>query len=182
MESKLFANIVCEQSIIKISEGDYSALSVLYDCVGRLIFSIAYSILNDYQLSEDVMQDTFLKIAEHASMYTPGTNAKAWIAQVCRNTALNVLDKRKHEFSQEYLDCKSDNDSVEEKIIISMSLKEAMKILSDQEREIVIYKAMWGLKHKEIAQVMNIPADNVRQKHKRALEKLKIYYKNQEEI
>ncbi len=172
-------NRLCEQSIIKLSEGDMSALSVLYDCIGRLLYSIAYSILGDHGLSEDAMQDTFLIIAEQAKDYTQNTNAKAWIAAICRNASLNVSKKRSYELaildeagSQKLFD----SSTVYGDETLNIELHDMLCCLSDLERQIVVFRVFWKLKHKEIAQLMGIEHATVRQKYKRALDKLREEY------
>lgn len=170
---KLFVNEICEQSIKRISEGDLSALTVIYDCAGRLIFTVAFSILGDYQLAQDAMQETFLKIADNASTYRKGSNAKAWIVSIARNLALNMLSERK-----KYADY---NDNIifrfpEEELLEKIALSEALSTLTTQEREIVVYKTVCGMRHKEIAFILGISVDNSRQKYKRALEKLRGYF------
>jgi len=169
---KLFVNEICEQSIKRISEGDLSALTVIYDCAGRLIFTVAFSILGDYQLAQDAMQETFLRIAESARTYRKGSNAKAWIVSIARNLALNMLNERK-KYAPYY-------DNIlfrfpEEKLLDRFALSDALSTLTTQEREIVVYKTVCGMRHKEIALILGISADNSRQKCKRALEKLREY-------
>ncbi|HAN20376.1 MAG: hypothetical protein A2Y15_08030 [Clostridiales bacterium GWF2_36_10] len=178
MENNLFVNEICEQSIKKIAEGDLTALSVIYDCAGRLIFTVAFSILGDYQLSQDVMQDTFIHIADKAHTYRKGSNAKAWIVSIGRNLALNVLKERKHVSCVEDCSYKVIYPITEEKLITSITLSDALACLQSQEREIVVYKTMCNLSHNQIAGLMDITIPNSRQKYKRALEKLRCYYFN----
>jgi RNA polymerase sigma-70 factor (ECF subfamily) len=171
---KLFVNEICEQSIRRISEGDLSALSVIYDCTGRLIFTVAYSILGDYQLAQDAMQETFVKIADNASTYKKGTNAKAWIVSIVRNLALNMANERK-----KYAGFDTENivyPFPEDNLIDSIALSEALSHLTAQEREIVVYKTVCNMRHKEIGRILDISVDNCRQKYKRALEKLRNFY------
>lgn len=179
MANKIFVNEICDHSIKKIAQGDFSELSVLYDCVGRLLLSVAFSILGDYQLSEDAMHETFLKIAEKANTYRNGSNAKAWIASICRNISLNMLEKRKHELLTEENANETDDDLTEDIVVMSVTLSDALALLTVQEKEIVVYKTIWKLKHKQIAQIMNLSVDNSRQKYKRALEKLRFYYRDE---
>ncbi len=56
-----------DQLILSIGNGDQRALQALYYQCKRGIFAVAYSILHDYHFSEDVLQETILKIWEHAS-------------------------------------------------------------------------------------------------------------------
>lgn len=176
MKNNLFVNEICEQSIKKISEGDLNALTVIYDCVGRLIFTVAFSILGDYQLSQDIMQDTFIQIADKAHTYRKGSNAKAWILSISRNLALNVLKERKHVSVTDNSLFKANESFTEDKLISSITLSDALSSLSTEEREIVVYKAMCKLPHKQIAQLLGMTVSNSRQKYKRAMEKLRNYY------
>lgn len=170
---------LCEQSIIKLSEGDMSALSVLYDCIGKLLFSIAYSILNDYHLAEDAMQDTFLKIAEQANEHSRGTNAKAWIAAICRNSSLNVLKKRGFEIAN--LDETERNEHAGANTVygneaFNIELHDMLSSLSISERQIIVFRVFGKLKHTEIATLMGIKPATARQKYQRTLNKLRNEY------
>lgn len=176
MGDKLFVNDICEQSIIKISEGDISALSVIYDCVGRLIFTVAFSILDDYQLSQDIMQDTFIQIADKAHTYQKGTNARAWIVSISRNLALNALKSKKREVQTDINPNNAYSVLSEDKLIASIAVSDALTCLTTQEKELVVYKTMSNLLHKQIAQIMGITTANSRQKYKRAIEKLRNFY------
>ena len=65
---------------------------------------------------------------------------------------------------------KADDDmSVED----SMIIKECLTILSDDERQIVVLHAVSGYKHKDIADLMELPLPTVLSKYNRALKKLK---------
>lgn len=172
---KLFENELCERALIKIAQGDLSALSVIYDHFGKLLYSIAHSMTGDKHLSEDILQETFLKIAEKASSYKKGTNAKAWVAAVCRNLAVDKVRKRNTE--AKYCDAISEGETHIHTEADFMSL---LTPLNDEERQIVILKTAWGLKHSEIAKILSITTDNTRQKYKRAIEKLKTTLKEGE--
>jgi RNA polymerase sigma-70 factor (ECF subfamily) len=50
---------------------------------------------------------------------------------------------------------------------------EAMRVLSDEERQIVILHAVSGVKHREIAKIMEMPLPTVLSKYNRAMKKLK---------
>lgn len=166
-------NALCEQAVLRIAKGDLSALSVLYECVGKLLFAIAYSILEDYQLAEDALHDTFLKVAEQAGSYRKHTNARAWIAAVCRNTALSKRKRQNREIPDaEPLSADDRGTSAEG----FWELADMLSALAAPEKEVVVLKAVWGLTHSQIAQILNISPENSRQRYKRALKKLKAAY------
>lgn len=71
------ANIIsdyeCRKAIERLSTGDMTALSVVYDNTARLVFSLALSLLGNREDAEDVLQDTMLKVAAAADSYKKGS-------------------------------------------------------------------------------------------------------------
>ena len=70
-----------------------------------------------------------------------------------------------------YLDS-HDNISYEDKLVI----RDCMNKLSDEERQIVVLHAVSGFKHREIADILEIPLSTVLSKYSRAVKKFKISY------
>ena len=177
--SRLFENELCERAIIKIANGDLSALNVLYDRFGKLLFSVAYSLLNDRHAAEDVLHDTFIKVVDNASLYREQkrNGAKAWLVTVCRNLA---LDKIKHQKYENNLNTSSYTVSETEQIDSDMAFMSMLSELNPEERQIVILKVAWGLKHTQIAAVLNITPENARQKYTRAINRLNVHNKEVE--
>ena len=70
-----------------------------------------------------------------------------------------------------------DNASFEDKIIVEA----CMKILSDEERQIVTLHAVSGFKHREIAGFLDIPLPTVLSRYNRALKKLRKYLTEERE-
>ena len=54
-----------------------------------------------------------------------------------------------------------------------MDVMSALSRLDDTDREIVVMKAMSGLKHKDIAKLIGITVDASKKRYRRALEKLR---------
>lgn len=63
----------------------------------------------------------------------------------------------------------NDNISSEDNMILS----ECLNTLSEEERRIVVMHAVSGMKHKEIAEFLNMPLSTVLSKYNRSLKKLK---------
>ena len=56
----------------------------------------------------------------------------------------------------------------------SLGIIDAMeRILSEEERRVVILHVLWKYKHKEIAQMLGVPTGTVTSKYKRAIEKIR---------
>ena len=169
---KLFENADCEKALIKISDGDNEALKVIHKYMHRQIYAVAYAVLQDFSLSDDVVQETYIKIMEKAFSYQKGTNVRAWVLAIARNIAIDYYRKRRFECeSEELLD--DDTRFDESTVLSSMEVKKALDTLSDEERQIITFKIYAGLKHREIASLLGITTEACKKKYQRASEKLR---------
>ncbi len=169
---RLFENADCEKALAKISDGDHDALSVIHKYMNRQIYAVAYAVLRDFSLSDDVVQETYIKILEKSFSYRKGTNARAWVLAIARNIAIDYYRKRKFE-------CDTDEPQGEEArfdestVLASMEVKRALDTLSDEERQIITLKIYAGLRHREIAELLGLTTDACKKKYQRAADKLR---------
>lgn len=158
----------------KIQKGNPLAFDELYNQTYKGVFSFIYSMLNNFQNTEDVLQETFIKVKLNANSYTLGTNVISWILQIAKNTAINYVKK---ESRHNYVNI--------EEIPVASSKKEynlderfylhnlLNKVLSQEDRQIFILHTLYGYKNKEIAQFTNLPLGTVLWKYNRAVKVLK---------
>ena len=170
-----FTDAACDTALCRIAEGDHDALTVIYKKLGRQIYMLAYSILQDTYSAEDVMQETFVRLLTCAQHYQPKSNAKAYVLRITRNLALNALQKRQREVLR---DSPIDENTADESETQSLAALEALKLLSEEERQIVVLKLDGGQTHRQIASLLGISTAACEKKYRRALEKLKQYYRN----
>lgn len=170
--NRLTCEIHCNRALCKISEGDLSALTVVYDCMARRMFALALSILKNYADAEDATQDAFLKVIQSIGTYRKDGNAVAWLLSITRNAAIDRMRKRKDSISVETFfgdaepsECK---DPAER-----LALEEAFMSLEQEDREILTLKIYGGLKFREISDQMGLPLTTVQKRYQRALQKLK---------
>ena len=170
---KLFENAECEKSILKIADGDHDALRVIHKYMNRQIYAVAYAVLRDFSLSDDIVQETYVKIMEKAFTYEKGTNARAWILSISRNLAIDVYRKRSFDCAEQNVE--EDEDRFDEgSVLFSMEVKRALDTLDDEERQIVTLKVYAGLKHKEIAKILDLGEEASKKKYQRAIAKLRV--------
>jgi len=157
-------------------EKDNEAFEVVYENTKRGVFSMILSIVNNKAVTEDLMQDTYMKMIEKIHQYKKGRNFYAWLLQIAKNTALdhyrkenkvNVYDPQEHEylFDSEYND--QDNFAVYDMI----------KPLDDEEKQIVLLRIVSDLKFKDIANVIDKPIGTVLWIYNKAIKKLQDYNK-----
>lgn len=162
-----------EALITDIGQGDCHAFEILYQNTEKAVFGFALSILKNHQDAEDVMHDSYLQIQRYAEKYQPQGKPMAWILTIVKHLAFAYLNhpSRHHQDLEMQYDLRGQCDDM----IASenrMLLKALLAQLSDQEREIVVLHAQTGMKHREIAEILDLPLATVLSKYRRALVKL----------
>ncbi|MBQ7412201.1 MAG: RNA polymerase sigma factor [Clostridia bacterium] len=156
----------------RVSQHDKRAFEALYNELRQAVYSACLGIVKSHALAEELMQDTFVAVWTHSSTFK-GKGYKTWILTIAKNKSLNLLKKRARESSVDF----SENDSLgsyESDVELSVLIKTALKLLSPEERQIVLLRSS-GVKAKEIAEYLKIPRPTVSWKYKEALNKLKNY-------
>lgn len=161
-----------ENLILRTAEGDGHAYRELYDQTASAVYGFALSILKNTHDAEDVMHDTFIKVYTAAVTYKPMGKPLAWILTIVRNLSYNKIRAGKvcEDISEyEHFAVATDDRSV----VDAMILEKAMEVLAFDERQIVILHALTGLRHREIAEILEIPTGTVLSKYNRALKKMR---------
>lgn len=158
-----------------VSAGDREALAQLYRRTRTAVYSLALSYVKNAHDAQDVTQDTYVRVWENAHQYRPQGSPMGWLLAVARNLALMKLRQgaRVGELDQEEWDAiPQDSPAVtpEDRLV----LQTALAALADEERQVVVLHAVTGLKHREIASLLQLPLATVLSKYHRALKKLKV--------
>ncbi|MBR6407457.1 MAG: RNA polymerase sigma factor [Clostridia bacterium] len=161
--------------IYSISSGSSRALAELYSITDRAVYGYALSILRNHHDAQDVMQETYIKIWQHAQNYTPRSKPMAWILTITRNLALSGLRRQKYNADidddrfNSIFDCNNDMLTADDRV----TLESVLLRLKDDERQIVMLHCVAGLKHRETAKLLGMPLSTVLSKYNRSVKKLK---------
>lgn len=166
-------NARIEELLSKIANGNKSAVGKLYDLIHTDIFAYALSKTRNKFDAEDITQDTFVQIYKKAKLYTPKGKPMAWIITI----ELNII-RRQFQLKSRYSSFEEDIEretacaSFENGVINNEFLRELMKTLTEEEREIIVLHVVSGFKHREIAKLLNKPLSTILSKYNRAIKKL----------
>lgn len=160
-----------------VAQGDADALASLYVELRKSVYGLALSVLKDRGLAEDVMQTTFLKLRLNADKFTRGSEGKAWILRIARNEAYDCIRKRREVLEGDIgedgpAECGSSDEEIEG-ATDSVVLRQAMKVLSPDESQVVFLHLYCDLKHKDVADMMNIPTGTAGRIYSEAIKKLR---------
>jgi RNA polymerase sigma-70 factor (ECF subfamily) len=77
--------------------GDGNALAALYEATAQGMINFVYGLTGDRALSEDVLQEVFLRVHRVRHTYTPGRPVRPWLYGIARHVAIDALRKRRRE-------------------------------------------------------------------------------------
>ncbi len=160
-----------DKAMQALKDGDTDAFEYIYNETKRVVFYCAFSILKDHGLAEDIMQNTYIKVKQYCHSYQKGTKPIAWITTIARNLSINEHNRRKRELYTDFSDYNTHASYTlsDDKLVLST----AFKYLSEREAQLVIMHVLGGLKHRELAEIFNMPLGTVLFKYNSALKKLR---------
>jgi RNA polymerase sigma-70 factor, ECF subfamily len=176
--------------LLKIAEGDRTALSKLYDRYARIVYAIAWKSLNSVEDCEEVVLEVFAqiwKIADRFDLHKG--SAEQWIFTLARSRIVDRLRKlqRLHKVNVAI----SAGTEIE---FPTVSVDPIEAIESDERRQQVLaalsqippaqYQAIelayyQGLTHTEIAECTGLSIGTVKTRLRLGLSKLKVAFKNE---
>ncbi len=163
-----------ERLLSRVAAGDREALGELYGSARGAVYALALSFLKNAHDAQDVTQDTFVKVWESAPGYRPQGSPMAWVLTITRNLARMKL--RQGARLVELTDAEWDAIPADAPAVTAEDrhlLQTALAALDDRERQVVLLHAE-GLKHREIARLMELPLATVLSKYARAIRKLRV--------
>ena len=165
-----------QRLLIRVAGGDRDALAELYQRTRAAVCGLALSYLKNAHDAQDLTQDVYVQVWDRAEQYRLIGSPMGWLLAVCRNLCLMRLrrEERHAALSEEEWDaipareCGLDADE-------RTLLQGALASLTDEERRIVLLHAVTGLKHREIAALLELPLPTVLSKYHRALKKMRSF-------
>ena len=165
-----------QQLLIHIAGGEREALAELYQRTRSAVYGLALSYLKNAHDAQDLTQDVYVQVWDRAEQYRLIGSPMGWLLAVCRNLCLMRLrrEERHAALSEEEWDAipaqKCGLDADERAL-----LQGALASLADEERRVVLLHAVTGLKHREIAVLLELPLPTVLSKYHRALKKMRSF-------
>lgn len=166
---------IADELIFSLAKGNREALKIIYEKSINALYAYVLSLTKNKYDTEDVLQETYVSIAENAASYHGGNKAMAWIFRIARNFTLMHFRKEKNKDSihevEEAVDAKYSFSFVEN-ADHRMLLESAMEILEEEERQILFLHAVAGWKNREIAEYLGKNLNTVLSKYQRSIKQL----------
>lgn len=156
----------------KAKSGDAEAFGELYGMCNRDLFNFACYYLGDRYSAEDAVSDAVCSAFSSIGNLRNEASFKSWMFKIllrsCQKQMKYIIERRS---TADIEECEpfpgKDNGFIEK-----TELKEALSLLNEEEREIILLATVGGYKSREIGEIMSKPAGTVRSKLKRTTDKL----------
>jgi RNA polymerase sigma-70 factor (ECF subfamily) len=143
--------------------------------------SIAVRYIQDQQIAELAVNDSFMKVFNNIKKFDLNKSFKPWLRQIIVNTSIDHLKKKnKHRMNTNISE--AENVSERENILSSISYEELLQIvhkLSDAYRTVFNMYVIDGFKHEEIANKLGISIGTSKSNLSKARAKLKMLINKQ---
>jgi len=151
------------------------------------MYNFGYRLTLDQDDTKDLVQDTYLKAYRFINSFQQGTNAKAWLFRILKNSFINDYRKKSKEPSKvDYQEVESyyNSEEVDRQItpdlrvealkdMIGDEISNALNALDVDFRTVIILCDLEGFKYDEMAKILDIPIGTVRSRLHRARNLLK---------
>lgn len=176
-----------ESLMARVMLREQAAFKALYDLTASRLLAVALRVLRDSAMAEDVVQEVFVAVWNHAWPQAPGQRmSMAWLCVATRNRAIDFLRKKRPEVplhwhdadgNEQQHDCVDEHGSPMDQLLASedaQRLGACMNRLESSPRTAVFLAFYEGLTHPEIAQRMHCPLGTVKAWTRRSLQRLKL--------
>lgn len=171
--------IIPEAELVSLlKQGDQTAFSYLYDNYNRALFQIVFNVLQNQELSEDALQEAFVKIWKNIGLYD---NSKGtlftWMLNVCRNIAIDKTRSKGFKNNQQ-------NQNIETTVSVSnkssmaikpelIGIKQLAEKLKPEFWEIIELIYFKGYTQSDVAETLDIPLGTVKTRCRMAMLELR---------
>ncbi|KAA3656280.1 MAG: RNA polymerase subunit sigma-24 [Calditrichaeota bacterium] len=169
-----------EELIARFQQGDIYAFDLIVKRYKQQLLNFVFRFLNNRELAEDVVQETFLRVYRKRHAYKQVAKFSTWIYTIAGNLSRTELRRRKRRklfslsdigmeekdyeiASDEFNPEKYTNTVMHEKII-----QREINKLSSKFREVILLRDVQGLAYEEIAEIVNVPLGTVKSRVNRA--------------
>lgn len=169
--------------MLKVKAGECDRLGLLFERYHRPLYSFFYKLTNQCEVSEDLVQNVFLRMLKYRHTYTGEGEFKTWMYHLARNVhADNYRKNKRLGFADDYNNLENslrDDYNPEEQTRQAEEmhlLQVALGHLEIEKREVLVLSRFQGLKYKEIAELFGCSEGAIKVRAFRALEELKTIY------
>lgn len=170
------ANTVDADLAAGVSAGDRSALEVVFKEHGGAVKGVAWRVLKDENLAEDIVQETFVTFWDDPGKYNPDRGTlRTFLLTIAHRKAVDVVRSEVARTRREQRPPDPKHVDVEEEVgtrDLSETVRRALDELSEDEREAIVLAYYGGLSYVKVAERLALPEGTVKSRIRAGMKKL----------
>lgn len=176
---KLSKDIITQELLTRLKEGDILAFDKVYDLYSHKLFSFVFKILKNEDEADDIVQEVFVKIWESRNKLNDYKLLNSYIFTIAYNNSIDLIRKRIN--NKKYIEYLKNSATVNfasttinqlEFNELSNNLKKIITQLPDRQKQVYLLHREKGLTYPEIAQQLGISKNTVENHMVKALKYL----------
>ena len=170
--------------LFDLVDKDVDSFNIIVDRYKNRLLNFVYRFVKDFDVAEDIVQETFLRVFRKRHNYKAIANFSTWIFTIAGNLAKSELRRRKR---WKFLSIDIENDD-EKKFelpdkgmkpdraasvkILDENVQDAIDTLQSKYKEALILRDIEGISYQQIAEILGVPVGTVKSRVNRARIKL----------
>jgi RNA polymerase sigma-70 factor (ECF subfamily) len=166
--------------LARTASGDRQAFAALYGASKAKLFAVSLRIVRERQLAEEVLQDSFVSIWNHAADYAAAKSAPmTWMTAIVRNRSLDIVRRSREEpdvddaLSANLVDESAAPAAEAQARAEAHDIRRCLEELDAEQRQSIALAFFHGLTHSELASHLQRPLGTVKTHIRRGLMKLR---------
>lgn len=165
------------QLIKRAKQGDPEAFTLLYEKHYSAIYSYVYYRVYETGLAEDLTSEVFVRLVSKIDLFKEqGRPLLAWLYTIAGNLVRDHHRKASRatwvELDDRHADGRADPSHNIDSIFTQERLAKAIRVLTDEQAQVIVFKFVKGLSNAEVAEIMNKNVGSVKSLQHRALRSL----------
>lgn len=180
-ECQLHQSVLMEpEDLIRgCQQREVNALRQLYEMYGKSMHGVIFNIVRDHAIADEVLQDVFLKVWNHADSYNARKGRVfTWIVNISRHAAIDKIRTRDYKQSgattdvQNFTDVIASGDSLDIQTN-AIGLKSFVNALQDSCIQVIELLFFRGFTQKEAAELLDIPLGTIKTRSRNCIDQLR---------
>lgn len=163
-----------DQKVIgALKQKNERAFETVYQETKHGVYSMIFSVVKSHSVTEDLMQDVYMKMMTTIDQYQHHTNFRNWLLTIAKNQAIDYYRREKklvHVELEDYDGLMSSKDPSPDQLD---QFQMMMDLLNEEQRSVVLLRIVDDMKFKDIAKVVGKPIGTVIWLYQEAMKTLK---------
>jgi RNA polymerase sigma-70 factor, ECF subfamily len=171
-----------EEVMVLLRDGNPDAFEVIYDRHGGAAFSLAYRMVGDRNVAEDITQEAFLSMWRSRVRFDRERGSvRAWVLGIVHHRTIDALRRNvAHDRRRTTVEGLEERQEAPERTEVEVArrdeareVREAMQTLPGEQLEVVRLAYFGGFTHTQIAEMLDQPVGTVKGRMRLGLEKMR---------